>query len=75
MTRVHEEIENQEKVLMQKSSICNYGTVRYKIDDALLGDPGYTLTTNFKNKIRSLPTTYSEDDYMDVFEAWGTVSR
>ena len=75
MRKVQEVTEKHEKVITQKSTICNHGAVRYKLADALSGETGYTLTKNFKNAINRLPSSYSTRDYMAFFDNWGTVSR
>lgn len=78
MKRAYEEVDLQKVVLTQSETTCYYGTVRYKIDDALQNVSGYTLTENFKNAIRNLPAGYSQAEksaYMIFLDDWGTVRR
>lgn len=78
MKRAYEEVDLQKVVLTQSDTTCYYGTVRYKIDDALQNVSGYTLTENFKNAIRNLPDGYfysvEKSAYMIFLDDWGTVS-
>ena len=74
MTRARETTENQRSVVVQKTRICNYGQARYKLASALSGASGYSLTEEFKNAIRLLPSTYTEQNYMRFLDDWGTVS-
>ena len=74
MDQVQETTENQERVIVQRTRICNYGQARYKLANALLGERGYSLTENFKNTIRLLPSNYSVYHYTRFLDDWGTVS-
>ena len=75
MRRARETTQNQRSVVVQKTRICNYGQARYKLANALQGASGYSLTENFKNAVRLLPSTYSVPRYMGFLDDWGTVSQ
>ena len=75
MMGICERTENKQSVVVQKTRICNYGQVHYKLPNALQGDNGYALTREFKNAIRILPTTYSVNAYKDFLDDWGTEVR
>ena len=75
MQDVKQATDVQEKVVVQTNTICNMGTVRYKLSNALIGQGGYTLTDEFKNAIRLLPSTYDEVKYTKFLDDWGTVSQ
>ena len=74
MTSVQETTKNERRVTIQKSNICNYGRARYRLANAVQGESGYTLSENFKNAIRSLPSSYSATEYTQFIDDWGTVS-
>ncbi len=65
----------QQKVVVQTNTICNMGTVRYRLANALNGQARYTLTDEFKNAIRLLPLTYDAIQYTQFLDYWGTVSQ
>ena len=75
MDQMHETTENRRSVVIQKTRICNYGQARYKIENALKNHSGYDLTTEFKNTVRLLPSTYSVHEYVRFLDDWGTVSQ
>ena len=75
MTRMREKTENQRSVVIQKTSICNYGEARYKLANAWNNTPGYNLTLEFKNAISQLPSSYSVNSYVQFLDDWGTVSQ
>ena len=78
MKDVEERTSKKKKVVVSQSEICNYGRAHYKVPNALVGTPGYTLTEEFKNEVRLLPPTYSGPwsvhQYVRFFDRWGTVS-
>ena len=74
MRQAQEETENRRSVVVQKTRICNYGQAHYKLANALQGASGYSLTENFKNAVRLLPSNYSVQEYMGFLDDWGTVS-
>ena len=51
-------------LLFRRQGSGNYGQARYKLTNALSGASGYSLTENFKNAVRLLPSTYSENKYL-----------
>ena len=75
MKQTQEETENRRSVVVQKTRICNYGQAHYKLANALQGASGYSLTENFKNAVRLLPSNYSVQEYMGFLDDWGTVSQ
>ena len=74
MQKVHETTVKQKSVVVQKTEICNYGEARYNLANAFNGVEGYTLTDDFKNAIRLLPSSYSVVEYTRFLDDWGTVS-
>ena len=68
MRQAREMTENRRSVVVQKTRICNYGQARYKLTNALSGASGYSLTENFKNAVRLLPSTYSANKYMGFLD-------
>ena len=74
MQRASEATEKKKSVVVQKTEICNYGQARYNLANALTGVEGYTLTDNFKNAVKLLPSTYSVVEYTQFLDDWGTVS-
>ena len=75
MSTVETNIRNYNKVVVQATSICNYGQARYKLSNALSGVSGYNLTEDFMNAVRLLPSTYSSVAYTRFIDDWGTVSQ
>lgn len=65
----------QQKIVVQTNTVCNMGTVRYRVSNALVGENRYTLSDEFKNAIRLLPLTYDAVKYTQFLNDWGTVSR
>ena len=65
----------QQKVVVQTNTICNMGTIRYELANALLGKDRYTLSDEFKNAIRLLPPIYDAVKYTEFLDDWGTVSQ
>ena len=74
MSQMRQKTENETSVVVQKTNICNYGEARYKLANAL-NTPGYDLTTDFKNAVGQLSSTYSINDYAQFLDDWGTVSN
>ena len=72
---MRQKTENERSVVIQDTTICNYGEVRYKTANALNNTPGYDLTSEFMNAVRPLPSAYSEAHYMQFLDDWGTVSK
>ena len=77
MKEVEEKTNNDGKVIIQETKICNLGSVRYK--DEFLDyqmDP-YLFSQGFKYAVRNLPQSFSSKDeitaYMKFIEDWGTV--
>ena len=60
-------------VVMDKSIICNIGTVRYQLDTAI--HTNYSVSNEFYYAVKKLPVVYSQADYMKFIEEWGTVSE
>ena len=75
MSQAREKTENQQSVIVQKTRTCYYGQARYKLANARRGESGYSLTTDFKNAIRNLSSSYVAADYTQFLDNWGTVSR
>ena len=67
------ETKDKKRIIIQKSEICNYGTVRYLYENAAAREPGYTLSKGFKNSVSLLPLHYNKANYMQFIEHWGTV--
>ena len=65
----------QQKIVVQTNTVCNMGTVRYRVSNALVGENRYTLSDEFKNAIRLLPLTYDAVKYTQFLNDWGTVSQ
>ena len=78
MKDVEERTSKRKKVVVSQSEICNYGRAHYKLPNALVGTPGYSLSEEFKNEVRLLPPVYSGalavSQYVRFFDRWGTVS-
>ena len=74
MRQVCATTQNRRSVVVQRTVICNYGQARYKLANALQGASGYSLTEEFKNAVRLLPSTYTVRNYMGFLDDWGTVS-
>ena len=75
MARASEVTDERSSVIVQQTEVCNYGQVRYNLASALGSGKGYDLTTDFKNAVKNLPSTYSKSEYTEFLDNWGTVSR
>ena len=79
MEQAKEVTEDSRKIVVQQTRICCYGEARYKLDNALTGQPGYSLTENFKNAVQRLPLQYNSEEeyarYTRFLDEWGTVRR
>lgn len=74
MREVQNRVERQSIVVVQNTTICNYGQARYQLTNALSGVDGFILTEEFKNAVRLLPSSYSAPEYTEFLDDWGTVS-
>jgi hypothetical protein len=79
LKKAEKKTKNDRKVIIQNTTICNLGSVRYK--DELIDyqmDP-YLFSQGFKYAVRKLPESFSSEDettvtaYMNFIENWGTV--
>ena len=73
MQKAKAETELNKEVVMQHNKICNYGSVRYLLANALNGVKGFELSDNFKYAVKLLPSGYSESEYTRFLDNWGTV--
>ena len=63
------------RVMLQNTTVCNMGSVRYKTE--IIGtelSPDFILTKGFKLAVQRLPQIFNEKAYIRFIESWGTVS-
>ena len=71
-SEVTEEVQSQERVILDKTVICNKGNVRYLTSTALNTD--YSISDDFYYAVKNLPLSYDESTYIKFIQDWGTVS-
>ena len=78
MQEVGKRTKGRKQVIIQKTEVCNLGSVRYK--DELIVDNNlnpYVLSEGFKNAVMKLPDQYNNGGarkaYLRFIERWGTV--
>ena len=78
MQEVEKRTKDSGEVIIQKTEICNLGSVRYK-DELIVHNNmhPYILSEGFKNAVMDLPDQYNnraaETAYLKFIERWGTV--
>ena len=78
MQEVEKRTKDSGEIIIQKTKVCNLGSVRYK-DELIVDDnmSPYVLSEGFKNAVMKLPDQYNngaaETAYLRFIERWGTV--
>ncbi|XP_062501657.1 perforin-like protein 1 [Corticium candelabrum] len=77
---VLQELQSEKKLYMEKSRICNLGSVRYQTELAQCsrdvgGTPKFQLSSGFEAAVRALPVssaTSPPNAYFSFLDTWGT---
>ena len=66
-------MQNTETVIMDKTVVCNEGTIRYLTSTALNTD--FSISDDFYYAVKNLPRSYDQSAYLEFIDYWGTVSK
>ena len=71
--RAKNETSLEHQVFQDEQQVCNLGHVRFaeELSDWL----NVTVTDSFASAVCQLPQKYSQREYMDFLDSWGTVSK
>ena len=62
----------RDRVVLDKTVICNIGRIRYLYDTAL--NNHFSISDDFYYAVKNLDLEYNEDQYISFIRRWGTVS-